>query len=315
MTETQIKAVVLGHAVADALGVPVEFYDRCELREKPVREMRGFGSYNVPAGSWSDDTSMALCALESLASGNVDFEDIMRNFDRWYYADEFTPTGDVFDIGGTCRRAIMNYHVFHLPALKCGPDTEDDNGNGSLMRIHPFCLYALARDMQDAEAIQLMHDASALSHGHIRSQMACGIYYFVIKALLNEKSVFDGLADARAFYQGQEESKFYTRLYDEIACLGREYTPMEEDDIKSSGYVVHSLEAAIWCLLETDNYRDCVLKAVNLGGDTDTVAAIAGGLAGAKYGWSAISREWLGTLLRLDYIEDMCERAYDAWKK
>ena len=101
-----VRAAVLGHAVADALGVPVEFSSRAERDADPVREMRGYGSYPVPAGAWSDDTSMALCALDSLAKGTWDLEDVLRRFALWYTEDEYTPTGEMFDVGGTCSAAI-----------------------------------------------------------------------------------------------------------------------------------------------------------------------------------------------------------------
>ncbi|MBQ9745721.1 MAG: ADP-ribosylglycohydrolase family protein, partial [Clostridia bacterium] len=137
----KIKSVVIGHAVADALGVPVEFRGRTELAKAPVTDMRGFGTYSVPAGSWSDDTSMSLAALDSLANGRLDYTEIMENFAKWYFSADYTPTGAVFDIGGTCLDAIYNYsHNTGIAPTECGSDGDYSNGNGSLMRIHPFSL-------------------------------------------------------------------------------------------------------------------------------------------------------------------------------
>ena len=140
-----IKAVMLGHAVGDALGVPVEFCERDELAAKPVTDMVGYGTYPYPAGCWSDDTSMSLAELDSLASGKLDFDDIMVKFGEWYYDDEYTPTGEMFDVGNTCSYAIDNYFAYHKPVEECGLTGERSNGNGSLMRIHPFVLYAYAK--------------------------------------------------------------------------------------------------------------------------------------------------------------------------
>lgn len=137
----KIKAVMLGHAVADALGVPVEFLSRQELKERPVTGMQGFGTSPVPAGSFSDDTSMSLAALDSLARGVLDWEGIMKNFGRWYHEDAYTPTGKMFDVGNTCSTAIENYTRHGMPLWSCAPASERANGNGSLMRIHPFVLY------------------------------------------------------------------------------------------------------------------------------------------------------------------------------
>ena len=128
MINDKIKAVMLGHAIGDALGVPVEFCKRAELDEKPVTDMVGYGTYAYPEGCWSDDTSMSLAALDSLASGKLDFDDIMVKFGEWYYDDEYTPTGEMFDVGNTCSYAIDNYFAYHKPIEECGLTGERSNG-------------------------------------------------------------------------------------------------------------------------------------------------------------------------------------------
>ncbi len=311
MTELQIKAVMLGHAVADALGVPVEFSKRKTLNENPVTDMRGYGTYGMPAGSWSDDTSMALCALDVLAKGYLDLSEIMSNFGRWRYNGEFTPTGVLFDIGGTCAGAISNYFDSRKNAYSCGLSDLQSNGNGSLMRIHPFVLYLAAdSDTLTLYGIDRIFEASALTHAHMRSKLACGIYAFVLMHLLKspcKQSIRDGLAEAYEAFKYMPELEHYSRIFE------ADFAQTPIDGIKSSGYVVDTLEASLWCLLSTDSYSECVLKAVNLGGDTDTVGAIAGGLAGALYGYDAIPQEWLSVLLKRDSIEAMCSRAYEKW--
>lgn len=303
-----IKAVMLGHAIGDALGVPVEFCNRNFLEKNPVTDMIGFGTYNVPAGTWSDDTSMSLCALDSLANGIVNYEDIMKNFGKWYYNGDFTATGKVFDIGNTCRDAIDNYFDLGYNAIECGLANERANGNGSLMRIHPFVLYAYYNGIEGGDFVDLITKASALTHAHQYSLDGCVIYAYVLKGLLEYQSkdiVCIGLEKAKHWIRCSE---IYSRI------LNEDISTIPVSEIKSSGYVVSSLEAAIWCLLTTETYNDCVLKAVNLGGDTDTIAAIAGGLAGALYGIDAIPRKWINKLKRKDYIESICEKAYENWR-
>ena len=320
----RMKSVVIGHAIGDALGVPVEFCTREELDENPVTDMMGYGSYPVPEGCWSDDTSMAICALDSLAKGKLNYNEIMQNFVRWASFDEFTPTGEMFDIGRTCLKAIRRYlDSDGTDATKSGLDGENYNGNGSLMRIHPFALFLYYNGLAEEKYIEVIHNASALTHSHERSKMACGIYTFVLWELLSKphkSSIIKGLNRARRFYRDSEEFAIYDRmLMKRIGWIYRhwedpgDHKEVTRDEIKSSGYVVDTLEAAIWCLLTTKDYKSCVLKAVNLGDDTDTVAAVAGGLAGALYGYDAIPTEWLDTLKRRDYIERMCERASDTW--
>ena len=319
----KIKAVMLGHAVADALGVPVEFRSRKSLDEEPLCEMIGWGTHKVPEGSWSDDTSMALATLDSLKNGNVDYEGIMKNFVAWSTLNEYTPTGMVYDIGNACLTAIGNYMMGNSkPAIECGLANELSNGNGSLMRIHPMTLYLFDR-RNDPESLEIIHNTSSLTHAHERSKIACGIYSFLLWELLSEntsrgdkEAIKRGVSRARDYYSDNPEFSHYEeRLCRQIVGIGHDadFAPLERGKIKSSGYVVDTLEAAVWCLMTTNDYKSCVLKAANLGDDTDTVAAIAGGLAGALYGFESIPGEWLSKLKRRDYIEKMCEDAWRNW--
>lgn len=306
----KIRAVMFGHAVGDALGVPVEFRNREYLDRNPVTDMIGFGTYNLPAGCWSDDTSMSLCALESLSKGTLDFDDIMKNFCKWCYHGEFTPEGFVFDIGNTCNYAIDNYAYGKMSANSCGLSDIRSNGNGSLMRIHPFVLYAVCNSINNSDFTRLIIQASSLTHAHFISIDGCVIYAYVLKELLktpSKESVYRALNAVSCDDVYYPPNKYYTRL------LCNDISKFDRSEIKSSGYVVDSLEAAIWCLLTTNSYDECVLKAVNLGEDTDTVAAIAGGLAGALYGFDAINKTWIDTLKKKDYIDNMCTNAYESW--
>jgi len=309
--ETKIKSVMLGHAIGDAIGVPVEFYSREELKSDPVKSMEGGGTYSLPAGCWSDDTSMSLCALESLSGGKIDWDEIVSNFGKWYYNGEYTPTGVTFDVGNTCSFAIENYFEDHKSVKECGLVNECSNGNGSLMRIHPFVLYAYTKNISFYNGWdKLISDASALTHSHARSKLACLIYTFILMQLLEEGSIESvrlGISRAALHLSLHPEYHHFMRIFDS------DFEKLPEEMIKSGGYVVDTLEASLWCLLTTKSYEECVLKAVNLGDDTDTVTAIAGGLAGALYGFDSIPAKWLNTLKRKDYIENICVRAANTW--
>ena len=323
---TKAKGVIIGHAIGDALGVPVEFVSREELKEKPVKSMQGYGTYPFPKGCWSDDTSMSLCALDAFDEGKLNFDKVMINFARWYYQDLFTPTGEMFDVGNTCSFAIERYMKENISWRDCGLSDERSNGNGSLMRIHPFALYTFRLDTNIKTKIEIIELASALTHAHPRSKMACGIYAFVLWELLDDTKRFKGkhairrgINNARKYYGSDPEFKFFSlKLCRQIADVDHiwedpdTYHRATEKDIISDGYVVHTLEAAIWCLCRTTSYKDCVLKAVNLGDDTDTIAAVAGGLAGAMYGYDNIPQEWRETLIKREYIEQLCDKAFGA---
>lgn len=306
----KIKSVMIGHAVGDALGVPVEFCSRDELDTGPVDDMEGFGTYPYPAGCWSDDTSMSLAALDSLSKGDIDWDEIMLNFRKWLEEDAYTPTGECFDSGRTCVKAILSYFAYGKSVQTCGQTGEHSNGNGSLMRIHPFVLFTEYGEYL-GNWFDIIHQASALTHAHERSVIACGIYAILLRQLLiapNKQSVHVALDIAKEKYSKYAEYGHYQRMFES------DFIQTKRSEIKSTGYVVDTLEAAVWCLLTTDTYSECVLKAVNLGDDTDTVAAIAGGLAGALYGYDSIPEEWRNTLARRDYIEEMCERAWQQWR-
>ena len=305
---------IIGLCIADALGVPVEFNDRETLMRTPVTDMRGYGTHNQSPGTWSDDTSMTLCLLDSLAYG-LDYQDIMQKFLWWYNKAEYTAHGEVFDIGGATHKAIMNY-AKGTAALNCGGTSEYDNGNGSLMRILPLAFYLRERygsSYTDSdESFDIIHNVSALTHAHKRSQIACGIYLSVAESLFESSNVkngiFSGINKSKYYYNNNvdfaKELQHYKRIF------GDDFADFQQKDIKSSGYVVDTLEAALWCLLNTHSYRDCVLRAVNLGGDTDTIAAVAGGLAGLYY--RAIPENWLNQIPRLDYIKQLCSNFYST---
>jgi ADP-ribosyl-[dinitrogen reductase] hydrolase len=299
----QIKDSLLGLAVADALGVPHEFSRPEDLRENPVTDMVGYGTYDVPPGTWSDDSSLTFCLAESLCSGfNTDH--MGELFVKWYYQDYWTATGDVIDIGIGTRNAIMKIKNGTKAELAGGND-EKDNGNGSLMRILPL-VFAI-QNLPIEERFERTRKVSAITHGHIRAVMACFFYLEFAKQVIEGKSKFDIYKDLQttlpSFYEkvgidSNEIAHFDRLLQNNIADL-----PLSE--IRSGGYVIETIEACIWCLLTTDNYKDAVLKAVNLGHDTDTTAAVTGGLAGLLYGFDEIPQEWVEKLVRVGDIEEL----------
>ena len=305
------KSGIMGCVVGDALGCPVQFEGRDEVAQHPVMGMRGYGTFNLPAGSWTDDSSLTLALLESIKrTGGIDCADIMDNFVKWLDDGAFTPYGYAYDIGFGTMSAIKRYKRCHDP-LEAGNADERSNGNGSLMRIMPAALYCVERALPPAEAVDIIHRVGGLTHAHIRSNIACGLYYFMAAAVLSaEGALIDrlqaGLDAGFAFYgehlDDAEELKRYDRLRDLAAFAG-----CPEDAIRSSGYVVDSLEAAVWSLIGTTDFREALLKAVNLGDDTDTVGAIAGGLAGLYYGFDAIPADWVAALQRREWIEELVQ--------
>ena len=308
------KNGVFGVVVGDAFGCPVQFESREEVAMHPVKDMRGHGTFNLPEGSWTDDSSLTLALLNSINKNEcINLKHIMDSFVDWLEYGEFTPFGYSYDIGRGTMYAIHNYERYK-DVFECGGNSESNNGNGSLMRIIPACLFAVERGLNNKEALAVVHEVGSLTHAHTRANIACGLYYFMVKSIINNEGSLivrmqKGLDEGFSYYEqfDTDELSYYDRLRDLMMFA---LTP--ENEIRSSGYVVDTIEASVWSLINTYSYRTALIKAVNLGLDTDTVGAIAGGLAGLYYGIggeNGIPTEWIDKVQKHEYIRAMCEIA------
>ncbi|HJB49901.1 ADP-ribosylglycohydrolase family protein [Anaeromassilibacillus sp. D41t1_190614_C2] len=296
----RVEGAILGFAVGDALGVPAEFMSRDELARTPIKDMRGGGAHGQPAGTWSDDTSMTLCMMDSFMEKGVDYEDQMLRFSDWLWNAANTAHDEVFDVGGTTKHAIFAF-CKGAPPLECGETAEFCCGNGSLMRILPAALYLIGTyktsELDDRSAL-IVHNISKCTHAHPRCLMACGVYCAVVFQLYRGGHLRDavkaGVLSALSYYKQKSE---FADVYPEFELL-KDIDLWPEEQIRGSGYVIHTLQAALWCLLKTPSYQDCMLTAIRLGEDTDTTAAVAGGLSGLWYGVQAIPNHWLEKLAK-----------------
>ena len=283
--------------MGDALGVPVEFKAR---RTFLVTGMQGYGTHNQPAGTWSDDTSLTLALADSFLTDDVNLEGIARRFTEWYDNAAYTPHGKVFDVGNATAKAIERLKKGVTPE-QAGGAGERDNGNGSLMRIAPLAFYMFGIRKAE-ERFRLVKEVSSLTHAHEWSVAACYIYVEMLNKLRMGRTKKAAYAELREdfargvpFISKETLAKFVRILENDISAL-------PEEDIRSSGFVIDTLEAAFWCFLTTDNYKDAVLKAVNLGDDTDTTGAVTGALAGLAYGLEGIPQEWREQLAAYDEV-------------
>lgn len=314
----RIRNMFLGACLGDALGVPYEFKSREEMKLKPAIDMTGFGAYNQPRGTWSDDSSLSFCLAESL-SLNYNLQDIALKFVKWVNAEIWTPHGHVFDIGiqtrqsiGSLKKIIDSKDYEALELLRYETD-EYTNGNGSLMRIYPLFFEVYGRNTE--EQFYTIWNVSALTHGHIRSAIACLIYLKFIEYMFDENDIMTSYKLTKEsilkFFNEREISDYEQEKFNRI--LKGEIHTLSEEDIKSSGYVIHSLEASLWCLLTSKSYKEAVFKAINLGDDTDTTAAITGSLAGICFGLNDVSEDWINSLARLEDIEALINSFIDKY--
>lgn len=302
----RIKAAFYGAAIGDALGVPVEFCSREELAADPVADYRGYGTWNQPPGTFSDDSSLLFCTAESLCR-SYDLNDMASTFVRWYTEGYWGAHDTVFDVGGATSNALRRIQNGCSP-LRSGGTSENDNGNGSLMRILPMAFFLSAEPSAD-ERFTKIHEVSGITHAHRRSVFACFIYVEYAILLLKGYSRDDAYLQIRVGLTNylRESASGASELAHFDRILKRDIRDLPPADLRGSGYVIHTLESALWCFLTTDNYSDCVLKAVNLGEDTDTTATVAGGLAGLYYGINGIPRPWIDHLAKSPNIATLAE--------
>lgn len=301
------KNGIIGLAIGDAMGVPLEFCMREKLMQNPKTEMLGYGSHNVPKGSWSDDTSMTLATIDAIIKDKkINCETIATNFLEWMKNAKYTPTDRVFDIGRTCLRAIARFEDKQNVAEKCGGNSEMDNGNGSLMRILPITYYCYCQKLTEQEIYETVKKVSSITHRHEISIMGCFIYVIYGIELLNRNNFTQAYKKIKDIDYNKYFPEDTIRRYERV--LKNNINSYSLDEIKSTGFIVNTLEATLWVLLNTDSYNQAIIKAINLGNDTDTVGACVGGLAGIYYGQDSINQNWKNDLLKYDYINNLCNK-------
>ncbi|MFU8816345.1 MAG: ADP-ribosylglycohydrolase family protein [Pseudomonadales bacterium] len=288
---------LLGLACGDAVGTTVEFAPPGSF--EPVTDMLGGGPFRLAAGEWTDDTSMALCLAASLVQrGAFDATDQMKRYLRWRDSGYMSSNGRCFDIGGTVSDALQRFARSGDPVA--GSTAADMAGNGSLMRLAPIPM-AFAHDPR--LAIDRAAEMSRTTHGAQQAVDACRYYCGLMVGALSGASKEALLAPMFAPEPGVWDHAPLEPAIEEIA-LGS-FLQREPPEIRGSGYVVQSLEAALWAFSRGDDFESCVLLAVNLGEDADTTGAICGQLAGAFYGASSIPPHWRERLVEAAMIEQL----------
>ena len=307
------RSLLLGIAIGDAMGVPYEFLEADQIDSEGLTNMKAFGTYNQPAGTFSDDSSMTFCTVEALTDGLNLFK-TAENFLKWKNKSFWTATDEVFDIGITTRRALEAIEN-GIPILSAGPTDERSCGNGSLMRILPLIFHL--KDLKLNERYNWVVKFSSITHGHIRTHMACFILIEYAICLLNSNSkpknelmkyeyFVQSISETKKFFHS--DSKFKDELVHFDTILEKNNRDLSVGDLYNTGYVVHSLEVVLNRFLNNNSYESDVVSTIKLGGDTDTNACIIGGLSALYYGEKAIPSHWLDKLKKRTEIEDLAER-------
>ena len=287
------RGVMLGLAVGDALGVPAEFQERGTFPK--ITEMIGGGPFRLNPGEWTDDTTMSL-----IEYGGFNPADQMNKYWEWIELGYMSSNGRMFDIGDTTSEALCEFRK--TGNVYAGIDDHKKAGNGSLMRLAPIPLFF----EHDVAARKFAANMSATTHGAKACIASCVFLTHIIHKALRglPKEQILTIDDPTNWF-----SKLDVDIHRNIAY--GDYKNKTEDQIKSTGYVIHTLEAALWCFYNTDTFEDGLIKAVNLGHDSDTTGAVYGQLAGAYYGAEAIPQRWLDKIVKRDIIITVADNLFD----
>ncbi len=296
--KSRFRGALLGLACGDALGAPVEFLAKDSF--KPVTDMMSGGSFNLLAGHWTDDTSMALCLASSLIEKKgFDALDQMQRYCRWLDDGYLSSTGHCFDIGNATYEALTRFKQTQNPLS--GSTHPKKAGNGSLMRLVPIPLFYAHNKNQ---VIEYAKQSSLTTHASPACIESCQLYahmiYMALHGATKQQIIFEHGMDT-----------FHEPELQRIAH--GEFTEKTRANIHGDGYVVLSLEAALWCFWQGNSFEECVLLAVNLGSDADTTAAICGQLAGAFYGEKSIPLRWRNTLAKVELLEQIADGLYEGY--
>ena len=300
---SKIVDSIIGFAIGDAMGVPVKLKKREELIEKPIVKMEGYGTYAFPAGTWSDDTSMVLAIISSLINNHeINYDDMMKRLCGWKYNGEYTATGIAFDVDDVTKTSLHKYFNRQAGAMECGDNSIDSNSSGSLARMLPIALYTFYDDMNDEELLKTVREFSSITHGHEYSVMGCFIFLKYVHFLMSGYDKFKAYEKVKElnYYKFSENAR---RAYKRF--LTTDLYRLDLDYIKSSGYVVDTIEAVIWTFLNTNSFMESIIGAINLGDDTDTIGALTGALAGLIYG---VNDELLNNLQNKEYLISLAHK-------
>jgi ADP-ribosyl-[dinitrogen reductase] hydrolase len=301
-TRDRFLGCLVGLACGDAVGTTLEFLSPGTF--EPITDMVGGGPFGLEPGQWTDDTSMALCLAESLIeSRGFDPIDQLERYTKWYRRGHLSSTGRCFDIGNTVSQALRLFEAQRLPY--CGSTDPYSAGNGSIMRLAPVPMFYAK---QPEEAIERSGESSRTTHGAQTTVDACRYSGGLIVGALNGGGKEDLLTSLYSPIPSYWESHPLHPAVAEIA--GGSFKLKSPPGIRGTGYVVHSLEAALWAFYHTGSFEKGCLMAVNLGEDADTTGAVYGQIAGAYYGYQAIPESWREKLALKDTILDYAERLY-----
>lgn len=288
---------LMGFVIGDAVGVPIEFMDKDEIAKLQLDDYVETYRSNQPIGSWSDDSSLTLCLVETINENGLNFNLYSKKMIKWLFENYMTPNNKAFGIGRGTFFSIGKLQD-GVSYKESGEKSINSNGNGSLMRIIPLVFYI---NPNDESRFEIVETCSAITHAHDISKISCCIYTEYFWQLMKTQDKIKAYNKMQEIIKKQYSQNQYITSFDSI--LNNNIYDVDYNQLSGSGYVITTLENVLYCFINGNSYKDCVIKALKIGGDTDTNAAITGGLAG--YFYNEINEKWLEKLIKKDMVEKL----------
>ena len=299
-----VRDGIIGFAIGEAMGVPTESSKRADLLEKPVLKMIPKISNGIPKGAWSDGTSLTIATMDAISKKGLNYTAMADNYVRWFTTNKFCSINESFGIENTTLKSLVRYTQHMDEAYECGSDDYYDNGNGALSRILPIAYYFTTHKDTDKNIYEVVKLTSSITHAHEVSVLGCYIFVRLTMFLLKGNNKYTALRQVKKL----DYSMFSKESLDEYSrILVADIDDLEIEEIKTTSFIVDTLEAAIWCFLKSESFKECVIATTNIGGDTVAIGGVAGALAGIFYGYGNIPKNYLEDLRKKDYLIELCE--------
>lgn len=300
----RVKEGIIGSAIGDALGSATKGLDREYLLEKPVLKMLPSVKKGIPKGAWGDSTSLMIATIYSISKKGLDYNYIAENCVSWFTSNRFCSVGESFGIGKTTLESLIRFTKRDKDAYECGEESFECNGNSSLKMMTPLAYYFTANKETKDNVYDAIYKMCSITHRHPISICACYIYVHFVMYILNGNNKFQALKKLKSLDYSMFSNdvlEYFSRI------LVGNIVELEIEEINSSSFVVDTLESVLWCFMQSDNFKDCIVATTNIGNDTSSIGALTGVIAGIYYGTNNIPSSWHESLRRRDYLIAMSE--------
>lgn len=299
-----VKDGIIGLSIGDAMGMPTEKMKREELLEKPVLKMIPKISSGIPKGAWGADTSLALATMDALYNYGINYNAMADNYVKWFTSNNFCSINEVIEVENTTLKSLVLYTQHLNEPYECGSTDYKENNSSVITRCLPLAYYFTSYKESDKNIYEIVKKVCSITHAHEISSLGCYIYVRFVMNLLRGNNKYSALNQIKKL----DYSMFDKNTLDEYRrILSSDINELGIDDIKNTDNIVETLETAIWCFLKSESFKECVIATTNIGGNTNTIGAIAGSLAGIFYGYSNIPINYLDDLRKRDYLLELCD--------